>query len=173
MAIEKKKEIVKNLTSVLEDNNNIYLADISGLKASESSNLRKACFKSEVQLSVVKNTLLKKAMEKTNRKFSDLYQVLVGNTAIMISKNGNTAAKLIENFRKNSQKPILKGAFIEEMTYIGDEQLNVLVSIKSKDELIADVLTLLQSPIKNLVSALKSGGENIVGVLKTLSEKDN
>ena len=171
MTIEEKKELVENLTSVLEESNNIYLTDISGLNASDTSSLRRACFKSDIQLSVVKNTLLKKAMEKTDREFNDLCQVLVGNTAIMISEKGNAPAKLIKTFRKNSERPLLKGAFIEETTYIGDEQLDALVSIKSKYELIADVVALLQSPIKNVVLALESGGQNIVGVLKTLSEK--
>ena len=171
MTIKEKKELVETLTSVLKDSNNIYLTDISGLNASDTSRLRRACFKSDIQLSVVKNTLLKKAMERTDREFNDLDQVLVGCTAIMTSEKGNAPAKLIKTFRKNSEIPSLKGAFIEETTYIGDQQLDSLVAIKSKDELIADVLALLESPIKNVISALGSGSQNIVGVLKTLSER--
>tara|TARA_B100002003_G_C13939707_1_gene456089 strand:- start:444 stop:812 length:369 start_codon:yes stop_codon:yes gene_type:complete len=121
---------------------------------------------------MVKNTLLRKAMENVDKDLSELYSTLVGNTAIMFSEAGNAPAKMIMEYRKKNDKPIIKGAFIEETTYIGDDQLNFLVSIKSKDELIAEVIALLQSPVKNVVSALQSGGGKLSGILKTLSEKE-
>ncbi|MCK5676909.1 MAG: 50S ribosomal protein L10, partial [Flavobacteriaceae bacterium] len=149
----------------------IYLADISGLNALQTSNLRRACFKANVNLSVVKNTLLAKAMEKSDKEFGDLPDTLKGNTSMMISETGNAPAKVIKEFRKKSDKPILKGAYIEEAIYIGDDQLNSLVSIKSKEELIGDIITILQSPAKNVISALQSGGNKLSGILTTLSEK--
>ena len=120
---------------------------------------------------MVKNTLLKKAMERSEKSFDELYPVLKGNTSIMISDTGNAPAKLIKEFRKKSDKPILKGAFVEESVYLGDEQLEALVSIKSKEELIGDVIALLQSPAKNVVSALQSGKNTLGGLLKALEEK--
>jgi len=120
---------------------------------------------------VVKNTLLHKAMEQSERAFDELYGTLKGNTSLMFAGAGNAPAKLIKDFRKKSKYPILKAAFIEEMTYVGDEQLDFLASIKSKDELIADVVALLQAPMNNVLSALKSGGNKLSGILETLSEK--
>ena len=173
MTREEKSQVIEYLTTVLADNNIIYLADISGLNASNTSDLRRACFKQNVKLSVVKNTLLAKAMEKSDKDFGELPETLKGNTSLMISETGNAPAKVIKGFRKKakSEKPILKGAFIEEAIYIGDEQLESLVSIKSKEELIGDIIMLLQSPAKNVISALQSGGGKLAGILKTLSEK--
>jgi large subunit ribosomal protein L10 len=156
----------------LADNANIYLADISGLNAGSTSDLRRACYKANVQLSVVKNTLLTKAMEASDRDFGELPSVLKGNTSVMYSETGNAPAKVIKNFRKKTEKPLLKGAFIEEAVYIGDDQLDMLVDIKSKEELIGDIIGLLQSPAKNVISALKSGGGTIAGIIKTLSERE-
>ena len=171
MTREEKSQVIKDLTGKLTDNSIIYLADISGLDASQTSNLRRACFKANVNLSVVKNTLLAKAMEKSDKEFGDLPDTLKGNTSMMISETGNAPAKVIKEFRKKSDKPILKGAYIEEAIYIGDDQLNSLVSIKSKEELIGDIITILQSPAKNVISALQSGGNKLSGILTTLSEK--
>jgi large subunit ribosomal protein L10 len=134
--------------------------------------LRRACFKANIKLEVVKNTLLSKAMEASDKDFEDLSLVLVGNTAMMFSEAGNAPAKLIKEFRKKSDKPILKGAFIEEAVYLGDDQVEALVNIKSKDELIGEIIGLLQSPAKNVVSALQSGGGTLAGIIKTLSEKE-
>jgi large subunit ribosomal protein L10 len=134
--------------------------------------LRRACYKADVQLSVVKNTLLSKAMEASDRDFGDLPTVLKGNTSVMYSETGNAPAKVIKNFRKKAEKPLLKGAFIEETVYIGDDQLDMLVDIKSKEELIGEIVGLLQSPAKNVISALKSGGGTIAGLIKTLSERE-
>jgi len=147
------------------------LTDISGLDAVQTFALRRACFKANIKLSVVKNTLLAKAMEASEKDFGDLQDVLKGNTSLMFSEVGNAPAKLIKDFRKKSEKPVLKGAFIEEAIYIGDDQISVLESIKSKEELIGDVIALLQSPAKNVISALQSGGSNLSGILKTLSER--
>ncbi len=171
MTREEKSQVIDELTGKLTDNNIIYLADISGLNASDTSNLRRACFKANVNLAVVKNTLLAKAMEKSDKDFGELSEVLKGNTSIMMSDTGNAPAKVIKEFRKGSDKPILKGAYVEEAIYVGDDQLDALVSIKSKEELIGDIITILQSPAKNVISALQSGGGKLAGILKTLSEK--
>ena len=171
MTREEKSQVIADLTTVLTDNNIIYLADISGLDAQNTSDLRRACFKANVKLSVVKNTLLAKAMEKSDKEFGELPETLKGNTSLLISETGNAPARVIKDFRKKSDKPVLKGAFIEEAIFIGDDQLDTLVSIKSKEELIGDIISLLQSPAKNVISALQSGGSKLSGILKTLSDK--
>jgi len=171
MTREEKSVVIKDLTSQLADNQIIYLADISGLNALATSDLRRACFKANVKLAVVKNTLLAKAMENSDKDFGDLPSTLKGNTSILFSDTGNAPAKVIKDFRKKSDKPVLKGAYVEEAIYIGDDQLDTLVSIKSKEELIGDIITLLQSPAKNVISALQSGGNKLSGIIKTLSEK--
>jgi len=173
MTREEKTIMINSIKSELDSNSTIYLTDCSGLNADSTSKLRRACFKSNIKMSVVKNTLLEKAMDEVEKDFGDLKTVLKGNTALMYSDVGNAPAKVIKNFRKKSEKPILKGAFIEESIYLGDDMLDSLVAIKSKEELIGEVITLLQSPAKNLISALKSSGSKISGVLKTLSEKDD
>ncbi|WP_452601563.1 50S ribosomal protein L10 [Pontimicrobium sp. MEBiC06410] len=172
MTREEKSQVIEELTGQLAENANIYLADISGLNAGTTSDLRRACFKANVTLAVVKNTLLEKAMEASDKDFGDLPSTLKGNTSVMYSETGNAPAKVIKAFRKKSEKPLLKGAFIEEAVYIGDDQLDMLVNIKSKEELIGDIIGLLQSPAKNVISALKSGGGTLAGILKTLSEKE-
>jgi large subunit ribosomal protein L10 len=171
MTREEKSQVIENLTSKLAESNIIYLTDISGLNALQTSNLRRACFKANINLSVVKNSLLEKAMEKSDKEFGELPGTLKGNTSIMISETGNAPAKVIKEFRKKSDKPLLKGAYIEEAIYVGDDQLNTLVDIKSKEELIGDIISILQSPAKNVISALQSGGNKLSGILTTLSEK--
>jgi large subunit ribosomal protein L10 len=172
MTREEKAIVIEQLTATLADSTNIYLTDVSGLNAETTSKLRRACFKANIKLEVVKNTLLANAMEASDKEFEDLSSVLVGNTAMMLSETGNAPAKLIKEFRKKSDKPVLKGAFIEEAIYLGDDQVEALVNIKSKDELIGEIITLLQSPAKNVVSALQSGGGTLAGIIKTLSEKE-
>ncbi|TBN05655.1 50S ribosomal protein L10 [Hyunsoonleella flava] len=172
MTREEKSQVIQDLTAQLAENANIYLTDISGLNAGTTSDLRRACFKANVSIAVVKNTLLEKAMEASDKEFGELPTVLKGNTSVMYSETGNAPAKVIKAFRKKSEKPLLKGAFIEEAIYLGDEQLDALVEIKSKDELIGEIVTLLQSPAKNVISALKSGGGTLAGIIKTLSEKE-
>ncbi|WP_062053266.1 50S ribosomal protein L10 [Aquimarina longa] len=172
MTREEKSLVIEDLTAQLAENAVIYLADISGLDAGTTSNLRRACFKADVSLKVVKNTLLAKAMENSDKDFGDLPTTLKGNTSILFSETSNAPAKVIKEFRKKSEKPLLKGAFVEEAVYVGDENLDALVNIKSKEEVIGDIIGLLQSPAKNVVSALKSSGGKIAGILKTLSEKE-
>ena len=172
MTREEKSQVIEELTAQLADNTNIYLTDISGLDAATTSNLRRACFKSNVKLAVVKNTLLAKAMEASDKDFGELPDTLKGNTSVMYAETGNAPAKVIKEFRKKSEKPLLKGAFIEEAIYVGDELLDTLVDIKSKEELLGEIITLLQSPAKNVVSALKSSGGKLAGIIKTLSEKE-
>ena len=172
MTREEKSQVIEVLTTQLSEGNIVYITDISGLNALSTSNLRRACFKADIKLAVVKNTLLAKAMEKSDKDFGDLpSKALKGNTALMFANSGNAPAKLIKDFRKKSTIPLLKGAYIEEAIYIGDDQLEALVSLKSKEEVIGDIITLLQSPAKNVVSALQSGGNKLSGILKTLSEK--
>ncbi len=171
MTREEKATVIQDLTTQLADSPIIYLADISGLDAGTTSDLRRACFKANIKLAVVKNTLLAKAMEASEKEFGQLPETLKGNTSLMLSEVGNAPAKLIKNFRKKSDKPLLKGAFVEEAIYIGDENLDALVSIKSKEEMIGEIIGLLQSPAKNVISGLKSGGGKLAGILKTLSEK--
>jgi large subunit ribosomal protein L10 len=171
MTREEKLNVIEDLTAQLAENSTIYLADISGLDATTTSNLRRACFKANVKLSVVKNTLLAKAMEASEKDFGELPEVLKGNTSLMFAEAGNGPAKLIKTFRKKSDRPLLKGAFVEEAVFVGDDKLDTLVSIKSKEEMIGEIIGLLQSPAKNVISGLKSGGGKLAGILKTLSEK--
>ena len=173
MLREEKDVIIDNLAGRLNDTKHFYLTDISSLNAEETSNLRRKCFEKEISLLVVKNTLLRKAMEKSDGDFNELYDILKDSTSIMFCETGNTPAKLIKEFRKTMEKPVLKAAFVEESIYIGDDQLDALSNIKSKDELLGDLLALLQSPATNLVSALASSGSKMAGALKTLSEKEN
>ncbi|MDD2283931.1 MAG: 50S ribosomal protein L10 [Paludibacter sp.] len=173
MKKEDKSAIIKQLESTIQSYAHFYLADIGGLNAEETSSLRRTCYKQDVKLMVVKNTLLKKALENSGADFSELYVTLKGETSLMLSNNGNAPAKLIKEFSKNSKskKPLLKAAYVEESFYIGENHLETLISIKSKNELIGEIIGLLQSPAKNVVSALQSGGTTIHGVLKTLSER--
>lgn len=171
MRKEDKSAIIEQIASVLKEYAHFYLADIATLNAEKTSELRRTCFKQDIKLLVVKNTLLKKALESLEGDYSPLYPALKGSTSIMFSNSGNAPAKLIKSFGKDSGIPSLKAAYVEESFYVGAENLEALVSIKSKNELIADVIALLQSPAKNVVSALQSGGSTIHGVLKTLGER--
>lgn len=173
MRKEDKSTVIQNIATTLGEYTNFYLTDIASLNAEKTSNLRRECDKQEIKLMVVKNTLLKKALEQVDESFSALDEALKGNTAIMFSNNANSPAKLIKSFSKsiNADIPKLKAAYVQEGFYIGAENLDMLVSIKSKNELIGDVIGLLQSPAKNVISALQSGGNTIHGVLKTLSER--
>lgn len=157
MTKQQKALMIDDLTAVLEESNIVYLADISGLNASNTTELRRACYKSDISLRVVKNTLLQKAMERIEDKdFSGLYEALAGNTALMIAEKGNAPAKVIETFRKKSDKPVLKGAWIESSVYVGDDKLATLSALKSREEMIADIVALLKSPIQSLVSQLQN-----------------
>ena len=171
MTKEEKLNEIKTLSKDLSETPNFYLADIAGLDSKSTLDLRRACFKSNIRISVVKNTLLKKAMEDSGKEFGDLKTTLKGNTSVMFSEKGNIPAKLIKDFRKKFDKPILKGAFVEESIYIGDDKINVLADLKSKDEIIGEIITLLMSPINNVLLSLKSGSNKISGIIKKLSEK--
>ena len=169
---EDKNRIIDNLTDSISNAKHFYLTDISELDAEVTSQLRRRCFEQEIKLIVVKNTLLRKALEKCSENFDELYGVLKDSTSIMFSEKGNVPAKLIKEFRRTLDKPLLKAAYVEESFYIGDDQLDALVSIKTKEEVIGDVILLLQSPAKNLLSALQSSKQKLAGIVKTLSEKE-
>jgi large subunit ribosomal protein L10 len=156
MTREEKSIAIEDLTARLAGVNVVYLADISGLNAETTSNLRRACFKAGIKLEVVKNTLLAKAMEASTSNFGELPTVLKGNTSIFLSDTANAPAKIIKEFRKKSDKPVLKGAFINEEIYLGDNLLDSLASLKSKDEVIGEIIGLLQSPAQRVISALKN-----------------
>lgn len=172
MKREEKSQIIDSLTEQINNFSHFYLADISELNASDTSNLRRKCFEKDITLVVVKNTLLKQALDKCEGSYDELYGTLIDSTSIMFCNTGNIPARLIKEFRKGSNKPVLKAAYVEQSVYLGDEQLERLTQLKSKNELIGDVLLALQSPMKNILSALQSGGNNIAGVLKTLAEKE-
>ena len=172
MTKEEKGKYIDDLAVELKDANIIYLTDTAELTVEAINTLRRKCFQSNVRLKVVKNTLLEKAMERVEGKdFGQLKDTLSGPTSIMFSEVGNVPAKLIEEFRKKGAKPILKGAYINEAVFIGDDQLAMLSSIKSKDEMLGEIIGLLQSPIKNVVSGLTGAGGKIAGILKTLESR--
>ena len=173
MKKENKKQIIDSLTDQLNNENNFYLTDISGLNVEVSNRLRRLCFKRDVKLQVVKNTLLKKAMDNAEKDFSELYGTLQGSTSIMFAQGGNVAAKLIKEFTKGQSKakPFIKGAYAEETCFVGENLLETLISIKSKNDLLGDLIFVLQSPARNVIGALQSGGNKIAGIVKTLSEK--
>jgi len=171
MKSSEKATIIDSLVEQINSSNHFYLADISDLNAADTSDLRRKCFKQDVKLVVVKNTLLRKALEKSEKDTEELYEVLKGNTSVMFTENANVPAKLIKEFRKKRKKPLLKAAYVEESIYIGDDQLDALIAVKTKNELIADVIAMLQSPVQTVLSQLQSGGNILHGVLKTLEEK--
>jgi len=171
MKKDEKNILVDALAEKLTNLNNFYLADISNLNVETTSWLRRICFKRNIQLKMVKNTLLKKALVKTGKDFEPLFEVLKGSTSIMFSEVANDPAKLIREFRRTAPKPILKAAWVQESFYLGDDQLDALINIKSKNELLGDLILLLQSPARNVISALQSGGNKISGIVKTLSER--
>jgi len=172
MKSSEKQVIINNLQEQIDSYNHFYLADISGLNAEDTSDLRRQCFKQEVKLVVVKNTLLRKALESSEKNAEELYDALKGNTSVMFTENGNVPAKLIKDFSKKHKKPVLKAAYVEESIYVGADQLEALIAVKSKNELIADVVALLQSPMQTVLGQLQSGGNIIHGVLDTLKEKE-
>jgi large subunit ribosomal protein L10 len=171
MRREDKNAIIENLAERLKEYNHFYLTDTAELNAADTSALRRKCFENDIKLIVVKNTLLKKALMQSGVNFDELFPVLKGTTSIMFTNTGNGPAKLIKEFRREHDKPVLKGAYVQESVYVGDNILDSLVSIKTREELIGDIISLLQSPAKNVISALQSGGTTIHGVLETLSKK--
>lgn len=175
MTKAEKNQIIETLTSQLDESSNFYLTNTADLTVEITNELRRTCFKNEIKLKVVKNTLLHKAMERSDKDFSELYNALSGPTSIMFTTTANLPAKMIKEFRKKfkTDKPILKGAYVEESIYVGEDKLDALENIKSKNEVIGDVIALLQSPAKNVISALQSGGHKLAGIIKTLSEKES
>jgi large subunit ribosomal protein L10 len=172
MTREEKNTVIEDLKEQISNTKNFYLANIAELNAADTSMLRRKCFEKEIKLRVVKNTLLRKALEQFDGKFDEIFSVLNQNTSIMFSETGNAPAKLIKDFLKDHEKPLLKAAYVEESIYVGEQHLEALVNIKSKEELVGDIIGLLQSPAKNVVSALNSAGGKLAGIVKTLSEKE-
>ena len=172
MKKSEKLEIIDNLTQEINSYSHFYLADVADLNAEDTSSLRRQCFNKQIKLVVVKNTLLRKALENSAKNAEELYDVLKGNTSIMFCEVGNEPAKLIKEFGKKYKKPVLKAAYVEESVYVGENQLEALTSIKSKNELLGELVGLLQSPMKTVLGQLQSGGNTIHGILQTLSEKE-
>lgn len=174
MKKDEKNQFIDTLAEKLTKVDHFYLTDISNMNVETSTRLRRLCFKRNIQLRMVKNSLLKKALEKTgNEDFQQFYGIMKGSTSIMFSEVPNDPAKLISEFRRSSPKPILKGAYVQDTVFLGDDQLLSLINIKSKNELVGGIIGMLQSPVKNVLSALQSGANNLSGIVKTLAEKTN
>lgn len=172
MTKEEKISVVNSLTEQLNNYSSIYVTDVSNLTVAQTNKLRRMCFEKEVKFKVVKNILLKKALESFKNEYEQLLPLLKGSTSIMFTNNNAAPAKIIKEFRKENDKPLLKGAYLDKDVYLGDNQLEILSNLKSKKELLADIIALLQSPAKNVISSLLSGKNKIAGVLKTLSERN-
>lgn len=172
MKKEEKDQIINGLVKQINAYKHFYITDTANLNAADTSKLRRTCFEKEVKLVVVKNTLLKKALEQTGRDYEAIFEVLNQPTAVMFTNESSVPAKLIKEFRRKYSKPVLKAAFVEESFYIGENQLDALVAIKSKEELIGDVIMILQSPLNNVMSSLQSGKHLLAGLVKTLSERE-
>ena len=173
MKKEDKATVIAQIAETIKSYSGFYLVETAGLDAEKTSAFRRACFGADVKLMVVKNTLLHKALESLEGDYSELYPALKGSTSLMCTNVGNAPAKLIKDFvKKGDTLPALKAAYVEETVYMGADQLDALAAIKSKNELIADVVALLQSPAKTVISALTSGGSKLHGILETLSKKE-
>ena len=174
MTKEEKQVVINSLAEQLQAYPHFYITNIESLNAEQTASLRRKCYQSEIKLMVVKNTLLAKALEKVEKAETDLVNVLEGSTSIMFAQTGKAPALLIKDFRKKSDKPVLKAAYVEGCVYVGDNQLDTLCNIKSREELIGDIVALLQSPAKNVISALQANaGQKIAGLVKTLEERNN
>lgn len=175
MKREDKVQAIEMLKEKFDNANSFYVTDSSGLTVEQVNKLRALCFEKEVEMRVVKNTLVKKALESypEEKGYGPLFDVLAGPTSLMFSTNASIPAKVIKDFRKEFDKPVLKAAYIDTDVYIGDDQVESLASIKSKEELLGEIIVLLQSPAKNVISALKSGGSTISGLLKALEQREN
>ncbi len=174
MTKEEKLVVIDNLAAQLTEYPHFYITNIEALNAEQTATLRRKCFESKVKLVVVKNTLLTKALEKVEKAEADLVNVLEGSTSIMFTEVAKAPAQVIKEFRKTSDKPVLKAAYVEGCVYVGDNQLETLCNIKSREELIGDIVALLQSPAKNVISALQANaGQKIAGLVKTLETRNN
>ena len=173
MKKEDKVQVIETISAQLQQYPHFYITDIAGLNAEETTKLRRECFEKGIKLSVVKNTLFTHVLKASgNSELESLIETLVGNTAIMYTTNANAPAKLIKEWNKKSEKPALKGAYVQECAFIGADKLDELVAVKSKEELLGDIIALLQSPVQRVLGALQSGGQTIAGVVKTLEEKN-
>ncbi len=169
---KEKEQIVAKLQDRFSESANFYLADMSSLNVNDTNDFRKRCYERGVEIQVVNNNLIKKAMENANIVDQDIHDIIKGPSSVMFAEDINAPAKIIQEFRKEHEMPLLKGAYIEEALYIGDDKLETLANLKSKEDLIGDVVSILQSPMKNVVSALQSGGNKLSGIVKTLSERE-
>lgn len=169
---EEKQEVVSALQVKMQEFGNFYIADTSSLSVEKVNSIRRKCFESGIDMQVAKNTLIRKAIEGLESDASEIFVALKGQSALLFSTTGNGPAKLIKALRKGSDKPVLKAAYIDSTVFIGDNQLDTLVSLKSREELIGEIIGLLQSPAKNVISALKSSGGKIAGIVKTLQERE-
>lgn len=168
---EEKEQIVELLQDRFTESANFYLADMSQLSVNDTNKFRKRCYEEGIHVQVVKNNLIKKALENANITDEGLHEIVKGPSSVLFADNINAPAKVIQEFRKTHDRPALKGAFIEDTLYIGDDQLETLASLKSREELIGDIIGILQSPMKNVMSALESGGNKLSGILKTLGDR--
>jgi len=168
---EEKNELVLALTEQIKEYGNFYITDTANLTVAKVNAIRRKCFESEITMQVAKNSLIKKAMEAAEGDFSPMYDVLKGSSTILFTKSATAPAKLIKQLRKTGEKPILKAAYIDAAIFVGDNQLDTLINLKSKEQLIGEIIGLLQSPAKNVISALQSGGNKLAGIVKTLQER--
>jgi len=171
MKKEEKHEVVLALTETIAEYGNFYITDTANLSVAKVNDIRRKCFENDIKMQVAKNKLIRKAMEASAGDSSEMFDVLKGSSSILFSKSANAPAKLIKQLRKSGDKPVLKAAYIDSAIFIGDNQLDALVNLKSKEELVADIIALLQSPAKNVISGLQSGGNKLAGIVKTLQER--
>lgn len=173
MRREEKHEVVSALAERMKESGNFYITDTSSLTVAKINSIRRKCFEQQIGMQVVKNTLIRKALEQLDGDITPLFDVLKGSSSVMFSTNANAPAKLIKELRKGkAEKPVLKAAYVDSTVFIGDNQLDALVNLKSREELIGEIVGLLQSPAKNVISALQSGGNKLAGIVKTLQEKE-
>ena len=168
---EEKYDLVLALTEQMKEYGNFYITNTSNLTVEKVNNIRRKCFESDITMQVAKNSLIKKAMEAAGGDFTPMYEALKGSSSILFSKSATAPAKLIKQLRKTGDKPVLKAAYIDSAIFVGDNQIDTLIKLKSKEQLIGEIIGLLQSPAKNVVSALQSGGSTIAGLVKTLQER--
>ncbi|WP_276347357.1 50S ribosomal protein L10 [Daejeonella sp. JGW-45] len=171
MKKEEKHDVVLALTETIAEYGNFYITDTANLSVAKVNDIRRKCFDNGIKMQVAKNTLIRKAMEASEGDYSEIFDVLKGSSSILFSKTANAPAKLIKQLRKTGDKPVLKAAYIDSAVFIGDNQLDALVNLKSKEQLVADIIALLQSPAKNVISGLQSGGNKLAGIVKTLQER--
>ena len=171
MRKEEKHDVVLALTETIAEYGNFYITDTANLSVAKVNDIRRKCFDNGIKMQVAKNSLIRKAMEASQGDYSEIFDVLKGSSSILFSKSANAPAKLIKQLRRTGDKPLLKAAYIDSSVFIGDNQLDALVNLKSKEQLVADIIALLQSPAKNVISGLQSGGNKLAGIVKTLQER--